>query len=321
MRKYTSQITNEDARRANTRAATLSIASNIFIICIEMTAGILVGSMSIIAGAVHSIIDLLAAVIAFFSVRVSAKPADHQHPFGHGKVENISGTVEAILIFLAAIFIIYEAIQKIISGSALSFTELGIAVMLLSMLVNFLVSRHLLRVARKTESLAIEADARHLSADIMTSIGVVVGLLAVRFTRIQLLDPIVAIAIALIIMYTAYTMTKKSFGGLVDERLPVAEEQVITRCITEHTSELIGFHKLRTRKAGAQRHIDLHLVMSKVLSLEEVHKMCDHLEQDIKGKLGNVTVTIHAEPCETECGECTVVCPIGNNKANNTRDK
>lgn len=314
MRKDGPKITNEDARRANTRAAALSIASNIFIICIEMTAGVLVGSISIIAGAVHSIMDLLAAIIAFFSVRVSAKPADHKHPFGHGKVENISGTVEAILIFLAALFIIYEAIQRIVPGPALSFTELGIAVMLLSMLVNFLVSRHLLRVARKTESLAIEADARHLSADIMTSIGVLLGLLAVRLTGIQLLDPLVAIAIALLIMYTAYTMTRKSFGGLVDERLPAAEEQLITKCIREHMGELIGFHELRTRKAGAQRHIDLHLVMAKTSRLEDVHRMCDHLEQDMKGKLSNVIVTIHAEPCETECGECTVVCPLGSKK-------
>ncbi len=284
-------------------------------------AGILTGSVSILAEAIHSAIDLVAAVIAFFSVRVSAKPADRGHPFGHGKVENISGTVEAALIFLAALLIINEAIKKIIVGPQLELPEVGMVIMGFSVVANFLVSRYLLRVSRHTDSLAIEADAAHLTTDVVTSIGVLLGLLAVRLTGIQLLDPLVAIGVALLIMHTAYTLIRKSFGGLVDTRLPPAEEELISKCITEHMGELIGFHELRTRKAGAQREIDLHLVMSKTMHLEDVHRMCDHLEQDIKGRLANTTVTIHVEPCETECGECTVVCPLNNSKANGTDAK
>jgi len=284
-------------------------------------AGILTGSVSILAEAIHSAIDLLAAVIAFISVRVSARPADKDHPFGHGKVENISGTVEAALIFLAAILIIYEAIKKMIVGPELELPEVGMGIMGLSVVANLLVSRYLLRVSRRTDSLAIEADAGHLTTDVVTSIGVLLGLLAVRLTGVQMLDPLVALGVALLIMHTAYRLTRKSFGGLVDERLPATEEQLITRCITEHMGELLGFHELRTRKAGTQREIDLHLVMSKTLTLEEVHNMCDHLEQDIRGSLSNVTMTIHAEPCETECGKCTVVCPLRNNKGNGADSK
>lgn len=299
-------------RRANVRAALLSVASNSSLVILKIVAGVLTGSVSILAEAIHILIDLGAAVIALFSVWISAKPADEKHPFGHGKVENISGTIEAILIFLAAGLIIYEAIKKIIVGSELALPELGIAIMLFSVVANWLVSKYLLKVSKRTGSLAIEADAGHLTTDVLTSLGVMLGLLVVRLTGMHLLDPLVAIAISFLIIKTAYTLTRKSFGGLVDVRLPATEEQLISNCITEHGRELVGFHKLRTRKSGIHREIDLHLVMSKTVSLEEAHRMCDHLEYDIKKKLPNTTLTIHVEPCETECGECTVVCPLGN---------
>lgn len=276
------------------------------------------GSVSILAGAIDSMINLAASVIAFFSVRLSAKPADQEHPFGHGKVENIAGAAEAGLIFIAAGLITYEAAQRISGGVQLALTELGMAIMLCSITVNFLVSRHLLKVARKTDSLAIEGDARHLVADIMTSIAILVGLVAVRLTGITFLDPLVAIAIALYIAKTAYSLTRKSFGGLVDVRLPAEEEKIVSNCIMEHFGELIGFHELRTRKAGPHRYIELHLVMSRKSSLEEVHRMCDHLETDIMKKLPHTSVTIHVEPCETDCKECDIVCPVENSKIGRT---
>ncbi len=299
------------SRRTNVRAAALSIASNLLLMLLKIGAGIITGSVGILAEAIHSGIDLLASVIAFFSVRVSAKPADREHPFGHGKVENISGTAEAILIFVAAALIIYESVQRIFTGSQLETPEIGIAIMAFSMVANFAVSRYLLKVSRRTDSLAIEADAGHLTTDIATSAGVLLGLLAVRITGIRLLDPIMALVIAAIIMRTAYKITTKSFGGLVDVRLPPEEEKIVADCIMEHFGELIGFHELRTRKAGIQRYIELHLVMSRTSSLEDVHRMCDHLEADIVSKLPHTEVTIHVEPCEMGCHKCDIRCPLG----------
>lgn len=288
-----------------TSAARLSIFSNSFLILLKFVIGLLTGSVSIIAEAVHSLNDLVAAFIAFFSVRVSDKPADPDHPFGHGKIENVSGTIEAILIFIAAIAIIYEAWKKIITGVTIELTELGIGVMFISAVTNIVVSRLLYRVAKNTDSLALEADARHLSADVYTSLGVMVGLIAIKITGLNILDPIVAIGVALFITKTAWMITRKSFGGLVDEKLPSEEEATIESSILEHVKDVVGFHKLRTRKAGSHRYVDLHLVMDKEVSLEQAHQMCDHLEKDIKSRLPNTSVIIHCEPCDARrCGEC-----------------
>ncbi|MDP2718325.1 MAG: cation diffusion facilitator family transporter [Dehalococcoidia bacterium] len=297
----------------NRRAAGLSIISNVFIIGIELTASFVTGSVSILAGAINSVVDLSAAVVAFFSVRISAKPADEQHPYGHGKVENIAGTIEAGLLFIGAFFIIYGGVKKIISGAELFLPEAGILIMLVSITLNVIVSLYLHKVARKTESLAIEGEAKHINADILTSVGIIAGLALVRLTDIHILDPLIAIAIAVWIIVTAFNLTRKSIGGLVDVKLPAAEEKLIADCIMEHCRELIGFHKLRTRKAGAERYVDLHLVMSRAATLEEVHQMCDHLEEDIHVKLANATVTIHVEPCESECADCTITCPENTN--------
>ena len=296
---------------AKTGAARLSIISNTFLIVLKLIIGLITGSVSIIAEAVHSMNDLVAAFIAFLSVRVSDKPADLEHPFGHGKVENVSGTVEAVLIFVAAIAIIYEAVKKLITGVNIELTELGIGVMFISVVANIVVSRILYRVAQKTDSLALEADARHLSADVYTSLGVMVGLIAIKVTGLKILDPIVAIGVALFITKTAWIISRKTFGGLVDEKLPPGEEATIRASILEHAKDVVGFHRLRTRKAGSHRYVDLHLVMENEVSLEQAHKMCDHLEKDIASKLPNTSIIIHCEPCNArECSQCAIQCAL-----------
>jgi cation diffusion facilitator family transporter len=297
------------------KAAATSIASNTFLILLKVVAGLLTGSISLIAEAIHSTIDLAAAIIAFISVRISDRPADEQHPFGHGKAENISGVAEAVLIFVAAGIIIYEAVQRLITGKTLELVEIGIGIMAVSIVVNILVSRYLLKVSRKTDSLALEADARHLTTDVMTMVGVLVGLVIVRIgqlvgVNLNILDPIVAILVALLIIKTAYEITRKSFGGLIDVKLPEAEESVIRLCILEHSGKVVAFHELRTRKAGSQRYIDLHLVMPRNANVEEAHRMCDHLEQDIENRLSRTNVIIHVEPCTIECEQCSVSCVL-----------
>ncbi|MBA7687050.1 Ferrous-iron efflux pump FieF [subsurface metagenome] len=291
-------------------AAKLAIASVSFLVLIKVVASILTGSISILADAVHSSLDLIAAFITFIGVRVSGRPADEQHPFGHGKAENVTSVVVVGLIFTAAGIIVYTAVKRLIAGASLELIGIGIYVTAAAIVINILISRYLVRVSRSTDSLALEAEAAHLFSDVLSSCAVLVGLIVIRVTGLNIADPIVALLVALVILKVGYDVLRKSFGGLIDVKLPEAEENTIRSCIMEHGSELVGFHELRTRKAGSQRFIDLHLVMPKNASVEKAHRMCDHLEQDIENRLPHSSVTIHVEPCSIECDHCYVSCNL-----------
>jgi len=290
------------------RVAAISVGSNSLLIVLKLIVGLVTGSVSILAEAIHSSIDLLAAIIAFFGLRAAGKPADREHPFGHGKWENVSGSVEAVLIFVAAIWIIYEAVKKILHGVEVELLGWGIAVMAVSVAVNILVSRNLFKQAKIHDSIALEADGQHLRTDVITSLGVLLGLAAVQFTGLKILDPIVAIGVALIIVKAAWDILRKSFGGIIDTGLPPEEEKIIIDTLAEHRGQLVDFHEIRTRKAGAERFVDLHLVMPGTLSVEEAHRMCDHLEADLKRRLPRLEITLHVEPCDDSCQECAMTC-------------
>jgi cation diffusion facilitator family transporter len=284
--------------RAKTRAAALSIASNSVLILVKISVGLAMGSISVVAEGLHSMLDLMAAIIAFFGIRIASRPPDSEHPFGHGKAESVSAGIEGGLIFLAAAIIVFEAGRRIFAGVSLQLLEVGMGVMLLSAVVNIVVSRYLFRVARRTESVALEADAWHLTTDVYTSLGVMAGLMVVRLTGFDLLDPLIAMGVAGLIVKAAWDVTRKSWMGLLDERLPAEEEGIISAAILEHGRELVGFHQLRTRKSGNVRYIDLHLVLEKDVTLEQSHNLCDHLETDIKTRLPGSAVNIHCEPPE-----------------------
>lgn len=194
------------------KTARLSIISNSLLIVMKVVAGLISGSVSILSEAIHSGMDLVAAIIAFFSVKFSDTPPDKEHPYGHGKFENVSGVVEALLIFVAAGWIIYEAIEKITHPSPVENIQIGSLVMGISAVVNFLVSRRLYKVARKTDSIALEADALHLKTDVLTSLGVAVGLTLIWFTHWTILDPAVAILVALMIIRESYRLLKNAFN-------------------------------------------------------------------------------------------------------------
>ncbi|MFC1993428.1 cation diffusion facilitator family transporter [Chloroflexota bacterium] len=297
------------------KAAGFSILSNTCLILLKLVAGIITGSVSLIAEAIHSVMDLAAAMVAFVSVRISDEPPDSKHPFGHGKAENISGVIEGLLIFIAAGLIINEAVHKITEGVHLEMLEIGIVIMAVSIVVNICVSRYLKKVSRDTDSLALEADATHLTTDVMTMAGVLIGLVIVRVTGLYILDPIIAIIVAIVIIKAAFDITRKSFGGLMDMSLPESEQETIKACILDHSDIFLGFHKLRTRKTGSQRQIDLHLVVPRIESVEDAHSICDHLEKDIQEILYRVDVNIHIEPCDTDCVKCPISCDMANSRS------
>ncbi len=287
-------------------AATLSVVSNTFLVAGKVSVGLFTGSVSILSEGIHSGIDLVAALIAYFSVRESGKPADERHRYGHGKIENISGTVEALLIIMAALWIIFEAADKLRRGSEVGQLGLGVGVMALSAVVNMIVSAKLMRTAKATDSVALEADALHLRTDVFTSVGVLLGLAAIKLTGITWLDPVAAIGVALLIIKAGVDLTRQAFFPLVDVSLPAEEEQAIIDIIESFSANYLEFHKLRTRKAGPERHIDLHLVVPQELPVRQVHSLCDLIEAEIKCKFPGSHVLIHSEPCEPgQCKNCS----------------
>jgi cation diffusion facilitator family transporter len=277
--------------------ARLSVVSNTFLIIIKLAVGTVSGSVSIISEAIHSAMDLVAAIIAFFAVRVSDNPPDTRHPYGHGKYENISGVTEALLIFVAAIWIIYEAIKKLIGGSSeLEVVGLGIIVMSVSATVNFFVSRKLYKVAHETNSVALEADALHLMTDVYTSAGVAAGLILIFLTGITWLDPLVAILVALLILRESWHLLKKAFTPLIDTAW--AEKEI--RVLRDKLDAMdVRYHDLRTRVAGNYRFIDVHVEVPEKESVGDAHRYCDMIEEELMKDYQNLTVTIHLEPIGT----------------------
>lgn len=284
---------NDKELNKKTRVARLSIISNSFLIIIKFVFGIISGSVSIISEAIHSFMDLIASVIAFLAVRVSGKSPDKEHPYGHGKIENISGVTEAFLIFIAAAWIIYEAINKFFENEPIQAIGLGAGVMLVSGLINFLVSRRLYKVARETDSVALEADALHLKTDVYTSIGVGIGLLLIWITGWNFLDPVVAIFVALIILKESFHLLKKAFSPLIDSSLSEEELNIINSTLKEMS---VSYHGLRTRKSGSFRFADMHIEMPGNMSLRDVHEKCNKIETELEKKIPRLDVNIHAEP-------------------------
>lgn len=294
---------------AKNRAALLSIISNVILIAVKVAVGTMMQSVSVLSEAVHSGVDLVAAVIAWLSVRESGKPADDEHRFGHGKIENVSGTIEGVLILGAAVYIIVEAGRKLVSGTVeIEDLGLGVGVMAVSATVNYFVSRHLLNVARQTDSVALEADALHLRTDVYTALGVLGGLIAIKLTGVKLLDPFVAILVAVLIIKAAYDLTKSAFFHILDVKLPADEEAVIHATLDGHAGEFLEYHKLRTRKAGHIRHIDMHLVVSKHMNVEAAHSLSHAITADIESRLAYSHILVHIEPCRRECQGCAVRC-------------
>jgi cation diffusion facilitator family transporter len=297
----------EQANRIKKSTARLSVASNALLVILKLTVGIAIGSVSIISEAIHSGIDLIAALIAYISVKKSSEPPDAEHRFGHGKFEDFSGLIEASLIFVAAILIIYEAFTRLISGSGALNTgllEAGIAVMLISAVANWVVSGRLMKAAKATESIALEADAWHLRTDVYTSLGIFIGLVLINFTGWKFLDPLFAIAVSVIIIKTAYDLTRRSISDLMDARLPEAEESRIKGILSEHYLQYASFHELRTRRSGSDRFMDLHLVVSRNLTVNDAHNLSDHLETDLNTEFPRSSITIHFEPCDEQCSRC-----------------
>lgn len=284
-------------------AAGLSIGSNAVIIILKLIAGIVSGSISIISEAIHSLSDFLASVLTFFAVMKSSEPADKEHPFGHGRYEDMSGFIEGGLIVFAAFFIIFEAGKKLIFGVTMENESFwGISVMAIAVLSNFLVSSYLFKVAQKTNSISLYADGEHLRTDIWSSLGVLIGLILIKITGLIILDPIIAIVVACFILKTGFIISKTTLNNLLDGSLPQADLDKIENIITNMKNEgILGYKSLKARSSGPEKLIEMSLLFPKQMTIETCHNICDKIEDKIRDEMGICNISIHAEP---ECEKC-----------------
>lgn len=279
-----------------TKIAFLSVMSNTFVVAIKIVVGIITGSVAVLSEAIHSSLDLMASLIAFFSVRISKKPADSVHPYGHGKVENLSGTIETILIFVAGIWIIYECVHKIIHPEPLQLPLLGVLVMVVGATINFIVSKVVRKEADRVHSVAMKSNALHLLTDVYTSLGVAVSLLLVTLTGWYILDSIIGMVLAIYIMIEAFKLMKETFPPLIDSRLTENEESAVLKIIETFKDEYLEVHNFRSRRSGPQEYIDFHLVVPSEASMGDVHELCDRIEEKIEKEFPRAEVFIHPEP-------------------------
>ena len=280
-----------------TRAAALSIASNSLLIVLKLAAGAITGSVAIITEAMHSSIDLIASIVAFVSVRQADKPADADHPYGHDKIENLAAAIEAMLILIGAGVIVFESVRRLSSGAEVHSLGIGIGVIAFSVLANVVVSTVLARRARETDSPALEGDAAHLRTDAATSAAVLVGLVVVQLTGATWLDPVIALAVAAAIVYAGIKLLMRASRVLVDEALPPAELDAVRAAIEDFGPRgVCGYHKLRARRAGSRRYVDLHVQFVAGTTLENAHETAHQLQDAIRGRLRGADVLIHLEP-------------------------
>jgi cation diffusion facilitator family transporter len=280
------------------RAAAVSIFSNTALIALKVVAGLITGSVAIITEAIHSGVDLAASFIAYFSVRQAETPADAQHRYGHEKFENVAAAAEGVLILIGSGVIVYAAVRSLIRGPELESLGFGIGVVAFATAVNLVISTWLYAQARASQSSALEADAAHLRTDAYTSLGVLVGLTLAQITGAHWIDPAVALVIAGAIVVTGLRIVARSWGVLVDEALPPDEQAVIREAIEAFGGRgIVGYHQLRTRRAGARRYVDLHVQFQSGTSLEDAHGTAHALQAEIERRLpGGTDVLIHLEP-------------------------
>ncbi len=291
-----------DARR-KMRAARLSVAAALGLAAFKLTAGFLFQSLGVLSAGVDSVIDLVASSVSYLSMKKSIEPADREHPYGHGKIENLASFFQAGFIGLMGLILIGEGVRRSLMDGAPPRFGAGIAVMLASGAASFFVGRRLARVGQETDSPLLQADSMHFLTDTYTNLGVALALVLAAGSGYVFFDRLVAVLIGGWVLLAAYRILRRALDALTDRYIPQELRDEIDRIILSHTPQIMGYHKLRTRHAGSQKLIDLHLVTCKDMVVEEAHRITDHIEKEIESRIRNSDVMIHIEPCGEKCPE------------------
>ncbi len=285
---------------AKARAEKLAIAGAALLAALKLSTGLAINSIGLVSAAVDSLIDIAISSLNLLSIRLAESPADEGHPYGHGKIENLAGLAQGIVIALLGGGVVFEAARRYLRGSRPEHTEWGLAVLLASIVVSWLIARHLRRVGSRTDSVVLLADALHYATDVWTNGGILVALLLFAWTGAALFDPLVAAVIGGIILMSAYRILARSVSDLMDAAIPAEEQREIERLIHRHRF-VVSFHDLRTRRAGSQRQLDFSVVLCRHLPLGEAHDLVDHVEKEIEATIPRSHVVVHAEPCAAGC--------------------
>ncbi|MDO8187789.1 cation diffusion facilitator family transporter [Conexibacter sp. JD483] len=287
------------ARRARlTRLIALSIAAAILTIGLKTTAWLLTGSVGLLSDAAESVVNLVAALVAFVVVRYSTRPPDEEHAYGHEKADYLSAGIEGALILLAAVTIGWTAIDRLLNPEPIESVGIGVAVSVGASLINLSVGLILINAGRELKSIVLEADGRHLMTDVWTSAGVLIAVVAVALTGWETLDPLIAIAVAANIVFMGVKLMCRSTDGLLDRALPDDELEAVTGVLARFTGDDVQFHALRTRRAGSRAFVSTHLLVPGDWSVQRGHDLAEQVEHALREALGNATVFTHLEPLE-----------------------
>lgn len=281
--------------------AWLSVATAIVTIALKFSAWWLTGSVGLLSDAAESVVNLVAAVIALIAITVAERPADDDHQYGHSKAEYFSAVVEGAMIFVAAAFILYTGVERIFNPVPLDDLGIGLAISVVAAVVNGVVGVLLVRAGRQHRSPTLSADGKHLLTDVVTSVGVVLGVALVWITGWEILDPVVAVLVGLNIVFVGYRIVRESGMGLMDATLPDEDNAVVEEILARHRdSGLVDFHELRTRESGKWRFVEFHALVPGAWSVERGHDLVEKVEQEIHAALPFTHITTHLEPIEDE---------------------
>lgn len=278
------------------RTALLSISVSLVLIVIKVVFGIITNSISILASAADSFLDITASSVNLYSIKKAEKPADHDHKFGHGKVEGLAGLFQTFIIWSSALYLIYLSIVRLVNGGRLVSLDWGIVVIAFSIIVSFFLARHIRRVAEETESLILSADSLHYKFDVYTNGSIIAGLIAIKLTGYYKIDPIISIVIALFIIWSSKDIVRESIDILMDKELPPAVIKEIEDTIMGYDPSVKSYHKLKTRNAGSVKFVEFHVVMDHTLSFVKSHEIAEQIVDEIKEKIGNSEITVHVDP-------------------------
>ena len=282
-------------RPSLTRYAWLSIGAAVFTMALKAASYLITGSVGLLSDAAESLVNLVGGIMALAMLSVAARPADDSHAYGHSKAEYFSSSVEGLLIIVAAASIGSAAVNRLLAPQPLEQVGLGIAVCAIAALVNLAVGWILLRAGRQHGSITLEAGARHLFTDVWTSVGVIVGVVAVSFTGWQRLDPIIALGVAVNIVWTGTRILRNSVLGFMDTALPEEEQGVIRAALDHYAAQGIHYHALRTRRSGTRRFVSVHVLVPGEWTVQRGHELTEQIETDIRAALPGVAVLTHLE--------------------------
>lgn len=278
-------------------AAKLSISTAITLSILKFSVGLATGSMAVLSSAIDSMLDILMSGVNFIAIRHAEQPADDSHAYGHGKFETMAALIQALIIGGSGVWILIESVRRLITGSTPDKLGSGVIVLLVSVCASWIISRYLVRIAKETDSSALQADSLHFAMDVYTNLALAAGLLAMYFFNLSWLDSLLSLLVGCYILSEAFKLAKHALQEVLDAQLPEEVRIKIESIIKGHGGDTYDCHNLRTRKSGSRKIIDFHLTVCKNLTVEESHQITENLEDDIERELNNSDITIHVEPC------------------------